>query len=129
MTFPRIFVTLGILVWSSLRALAQTSNLDLPPLPRDGPSPQRPSFLPLPPSGTSTLVAPVKGGQRQRTIKTVVELPVPDPVAGPPPEDQPDPGPTPGTNGKVVFGEAQPNPTSLEPGPAEPAKRRLRPNR
>lgn len=122
MLFPRIFFTLGILIGGVLGGLAQSSTLDLPPLPLDGPSPQRPSFLPLPQSGTSTLVAPVKGGSRQRTIKTVVELPVPDPVAGPPPEDQTDPGPRPGTSAKVVFGEAQPNQTPLEPGPVESAQ-------
>jgi cellulose synthase operon protein C len=122
MPFPRIFLTLGILIGGSVGGLAQTSNVDLPPLPVDGPSPQRPSFLPLPQSGNSTLVAPVKGGQRQRTMKTVVELPVPDPVAGPPAEDQPDPSPTPGTSGKVVFGEAQPNQPPLEPGAAGAAQ-------
>ena len=88
----------------SFGGLAQTSNLDLPPLPVDGPSPQRPSFLPLPQSGNSTLAAPIKGGPRPRTMKTVVELPVPEPVAGPPPEDQPDASPTPATSAKVVFG-------------------------
>ena len=95
MPLPRIFVTLGILIGGSLGGLAQTPNLDLPPLPVDGPSPQRPSFLPLPQSGNSSLVAPpIKKAPRPRTMKTVVELPVPEPVAGPPPGDQPDPSPT-----------------------------------
>jgi cellulose synthase operon protein C len=121
MLLARIFLTLGIVLMGDCGVgLAQSSREDLPPLPVDGPSPQRPSFLPLPQSGNGTVVPRLKGSPRPRTMKTVVELPVPEPVAGPPAEEQADPGPSPGTGGKVVFGEAQPEQSPVEAGSAQP---------
>jgi cellulose synthase operon protein C len=113
MSFERILV-IGVIFFRIMTGgIAQPANSDLP-LPIDGPSPQRPSFLPLP--GSKPPRTDPSAGGRPRTIRTVIELPVPEPVAGPPAEIQADPAPTSTSNGgKVKFGDDQEN---QSPSPA-----------
>jgi cellulose synthase operon protein C len=107
MRFERILVIGIILSGITIGGIGQSSNSDLP-LPTDGPTPQRPSFLPL--SGPKPPKTIPAAGGRPRTIKTVIELPVPEPVARPPVEVQTDPAPTPDSQGgKVKFGDDQQN--------------------
>jgi tetratricopeptide (TPR) repeat protein len=114
MNFFRI--GLGVLVISGLLApaFAQPANPDLP-LPNSNGS-GRPSFIPRSqPKLTRTLPLDSDAAQ-PRTMKTVVELPVPEPVAEPPLAAQPQPGPADGSgHPKVVFGEDQ---TSQSPAVA-----------
>ncbi len=87
-------------------AFAQPANPDLP-LPNSAGN-GRPSFIPRP-QPKLTRTPPVdSGGAQPRTVKTVIELPLPEPVAEPPLSAQPQPGPGDGSgHPKVVFGEDQ----------------------
>jgi tetratricopeptide (TPR) repeat protein len=107
----------GLLISGLLApAFAQPVNPDLP-LPNSNGS-GRPSFIPrLQPKLTRTPPSD-SGGAQPRTMKTVIELPVPEPVAEPPLPVQPQSSPT-DVSGhpEVVFGEDQ-----ASQSPAEAAK-------
>jgi cellulose synthase operon protein C len=104
MIFERVLVSGVILSGLSIAAIAQISNPDFP-VPNTTGAP-RPSFLPQPQPRLSRPALTPGEGEQPRMIRTIVELPVPEPVAEAPEEVKPDP--TPGATPKgagVIFGQ------------------------